>query len=488
FAMYHSKVSKFNIVDATPFGRDVLRELADACRKHDFRFGIYYSHNLDWSDPDGGDPGPNFVKNCNLVSWSNDWDYPDLAKKNFERYFRNKALPQITELLTNYGPVCELWCDCPLTMEKRFSEELRDLVRRLQPDCMINSRIGNGCGDFGSLGDNQTLSVRPDILMESPGTLNRTWGYKRNDHDWKTPEYVIEQLVSLTDKGANYLLNVGPRPDGQWTPETKSILSKVGEWYERNGSGILGSGANPFPQNLSWAYCTTKGNDLNFFLRRKRESYTISGISGRVVEANCRFQQKDDEITFFPDGADGLLPLIRLTFDRVPAVSPQLREQGGNLALSPTAGVIRHGDTVIPEDENESIDAAGGALRRAAHSFIERDGSLAMWHNPADTIEWQVEVPAGGNFYGRLLTQMRDYDHTWSSSRVIELAIAGVTRRIALAATELPDSPHFRKVVSDLGEWIFPAGFSGKVTLRTLETGDRAARNMSLQELSFTRR
>ncbi len=152
FAMYHSEADRYNITEATPFARDPLLELAAACQKYGVKLCVYYSQALDWHEPDagGGDAG-----NDNYgMSWGNDWDFPEQATKDFSRYFEKKVKPQLRELLTRYGPLGLIWFDCPFTITRAQCEELAEMVRSLQPDCITNSRLGNGLGDYGSLGDN----------------------------------------------------------------------------------------------------------------------------------------------------------------------------------------------------------------------------------------------------------------------------------------------------------------------------------------------
>src|ERR1700733_852112 len=131
FAMFSSKVSKYNIVDATPFHRDPMKELAAACRRQGIRLCFYYSQTQDWHEPDGV---------------GNTWDFPDESKKDFNRYFQAKVIPQVKELLTQYGPIGLIWFDTPRNMTKEQSKQLADLVHQLQPDCLVNGRVGNGMG------------------------------------------------------------------------------------------------------------------------------------------------------------------------------------------------------------------------------------------------------------------------------------------------------------------------------------------------------
>ena len=173
FALFHSKVSKYNVVDATPFGRDVIGELANACAKKGLRLGLYYSQDLDWSEPNGGGYTAGHTW-CGFGPWTNEWDFPDNAKKNYTQCFEDKIVPQVEEILTNYGELALIWFDTPQTLSEAQSRHLYDMVRKLQPECLVNSRIGNGLGDYRSLGDNEIPeSGLAEGLVESACTLRK---------------------------------------------------------------------------------------------------------------------------------------------------------------------------------------------------------------------------------------------------------------------------------------------------------------------------
>ena len=230
FAMYHSKVSKFNIVDATPFGRDVLAELAEACRKHDMKLGLYYSQELDWSEPNGGGYRKGKTWCGGKAYWTNNWDFPDDEHKNFAQCFEDKIKPQVTELLTEYGDLCLIWFDTPNVITPEQSDELYALVKKYQPNCLVNSRIGNGRGDYRSAGDNEI----PDddkgaMLFETPATLNDTWGYKAFDNNWKDAKTVLKIKKHLNERGINYLLNVGPDYLGRIPGPAIDVLREAGK-------------------------------------------------------------------------------------------------------------------------------------------------------------------------------------------------------------------------------------------------------------------
>ena len=241
FAMYHSKVDKYNVVDATPFGRDVIAELGEACYKHGLKMGLYYSQDLDWHEPHGGGYLSNHMGNSG-TTWDNSWDFPDASKKDFSICFENKIKPQVKEILTGYGDLCLIWFDCPMTLTLEQSRELYDMVREYQPNCLINSRVGNGMYDYVSFGDNEIpdeipaelqagnpndidgIKPSPFGLYETAATLNDTWGYSSHDHNWKSPEQITAIHKKLQSIGANYLLNVGPDGLGRIPGRSVEIL------------------------------------------------------------------------------------------------------------------------------------------------------------------------------------------------------------------------------------------------------------------------
>lgn len=246
FAMFHSRADKYNIVDATPFGRDAVGELAEACYKHGLKFGLYYSQELDWHHPHGG--GYSNLSGCSGTSWDNNWDFPDRSKKDFSICFEEKIKPQVEELLKNYGELCLMWFDVPHTITRQQSLELSRLVKSVQPDCLINSRIGNGAYDYVSLGDNEYprrmpksrdkeknlndiggFKYSPYSLYETAGTLNSSWGFKYFDQNWISARKIAKRRRRLNGLGINYLLNVGPDGLGRIPSASRELLLKAAE-------------------------------------------------------------------------------------------------------------------------------------------------------------------------------------------------------------------------------------------------------------------
>jgi alpha-L-fucosidase len=234
FALFGSKASPYDVVDATPSRRDVLKELAAACARAGMPLGFYYSQAQDWHDPNGA---------------GNDWDFGPDDRKDFDRYLREKALPQVRELLTGYGKVALVWFDTPRMMTPERAQRFTDLVRSLQPDCLIDGRLG-AAGDYVSTGDNVIPSKVGAEAWETPATINHTWGYKKDDHDWKSPGEVTFKLVDIVSKGGNYLLNVGPMADGTIPQPSQDTLRTVGRWLKANGEAVYGAGPTPFGEEL----------------------------------------------------------------------------------------------------------------------------------------------------------------------------------------------------------------------------------------------
>ena len=161
------------------------------------------------------------------------------------------------ELLTQYGPIGLIWFDTPLIISRELSQELVDLVHEIQPACLVNGRIGNDIGDYGETRDNVVPEDLVQADWENPATINDTWGFKTDDHNWRSTETLIQKLVDIVSKNGNYLLNVGPTADGVIPQPSVERLEVMGRWLEVNGEGVYGTGAGPL-QGLGWARTTAK--------------------------------------------------------------------------------------------------------------------------------------------------------------------------------------------------------------------------------------
>jgi alpha-L-fucosidase len=285
FAMYGSKASKYNIVDATPYGKDPMKELSAACAERGIGFGFYYSQDQDWHEPDGR---------------GNTWDFP--AERQPQQYLESKVIPQVKEILSGYGKLSLIWFDTPGMLSAEQVANLRRTVKTAQPACLLNSRIGHGQGDYFQTGDNAIpIQVYAKTKWEVPATLNDTWGYKKNDNNWKDPGDLIAKLADITSKGGNYLLNVGPTAEGVIPEASQKILRTIGKWLGVNGESIYGTSPTPFYlPDITWR-CTVKpGKVFLHLINWPGRTFKFEGLESEVKRAS--FLANGQEVKFQRDG------------------------------------------------------------------------------------------------------------------------------------------------------------------------------------------
>ncbi|MDO6802029.1 alpha-L-fucosidase [Wenyingzhuangia sp. 1_MG-2023] len=243
FAMYDSKVSEYDIVDATPYGKDVVEQLYKACKKYDIDFGLYYSHNIDWKDANdcglseyiaaGGEIHDRVKRKAGVNTW-------DPSPNTFTEYLENKAYPQVKEILTKFPDLTTLWYDYPHYVTPEESMKFYQIAYDLQPNMLVNSRVGNDLGDFDIPGDNKIPQDHLAITKpwQTVGTTNNSWGYNSYDHDWKSVKELLFWLTEIVSKGGNYMLNIGPKATGEVPVESVNNLLEVGKFLAINGEAI----------------------------------------------------------------------------------------------------------------------------------------------------------------------------------------------------------------------------------------------------------
>lgn len=275
FALFKTKASKWNVVDATPYGKDLLQPLAAACKKYNMKLGFYYSHAQDWNNPGGavsrkvtseGWANPDSAKiDAYTKEHDGHWD-PAQETATFAQYIDKVAVPQVREILSNYGDIAVLWWDTPTNMTDDAATKLNNLLK-LQPHIIINDRLKRP--NFP--GDTKTPEQRIPKPGEMEGdwetcmTMNGTWGFKSGDNKWKSNETLIRNLIDIASKGGNYLLNIGPKADGTFPEQSIHSLKTIGEWMRTNGEAIYATKASDLPQP-SWGRTTQKGDFLYLFV------------------------------------------------------------------------------------------------------------------------------------------------------------------------------------------------------------------------------
>lgn len=264
FAMFDTRSTKWNIMQSSAYRNDAVKAFVDECHKQGMRVGLYYSHEKDWI---------NHLKVRNNTS------------AVAESYLK-LVETQLTEILTNYGTIDLIWFDMGISQHRELNQMCYNLVRKYQPACIISSRIGNGLGDYLNLGDRELAPPGMRGYTESIMTLRHNWGYDKNDDNWKSSGEVIEMISKCACRNSNFLLNIGPRPDGRFTPEELVRLKNVGEWMHQNGEAIYGTKGSPFKGEYEWGSFSVKGNKIFLHLFRwNGETVKLSGIDSNVEKA-----------------------------------------------------------------------------------------------------------------------------------------------------------------------------------------------------------
>jgi alpha-L-fucosidase len=405
FAMFDSPSSGYDIVDATPYGRDIMQELSKACEKAGIRLCFYYSQERDWHEFDA------------LTKYQNTWDFPDDREKKPERYLRKKVKPQLRELLTQYGPVGLIWFDVPYTYSYQKSLDLKKYVRDLQPQILVNSRIGNDLGDYESMGDNQLPVGRYEKYWETPATMNDTWGYKSFDDNWKSVQSLLELLVDIVSKGGNYLLNVGPTAKGTIPQPSVDRLQKIGDWLDKNGEAIYATHPNPFPYLANWGRitCTQDKMYLSFF-KWPKDTFLLYGIKTKITNAfflangkQIPFSQTTDtslnhhvlELKLPSDAPDPYISVVGLDLkDPLVVDTSPIQQPDGAIHLLPNMAILHTNDSL----------------------HVDKTGLVRNWFSTDDYLHWEFKVFHPGR-YRVEVNVVGERLKTWRGGHTVALRI-----------------------------------------------------------------
>jgi len=403
FAMYDSKVNDFNIVKATPFKRDPMKELAQACKELGLGLGFYYSHNQDWTFP-GGNGGPKKNETGEDVS--------------FDYYYEHKCKPQVEEITTKYGDIAVVWFDTPGNMEKKYVQELVDIVRKNQPNAMISGRVGHNLGDYLSLGDMNIPSNNVKGLWETVDVTNDSWGYAWYDDNWKSAKRILKSTISTVARGGTYMLNVGPKGDGTIPIEAQDALRESGEWLKKYPQIIDAADPSPWGQKLPWGDVTITDGKLNICVYDwpVDGEILLPGLENKVKSAGLWV---NGDLEPLPTYKTGNWTTIRLPYRRPEKLISVIQlEVIGDISVEKALYVDPNCPTVFSthtaKAENCKIESTRwmekfGEWKHIEHALDWADNSAVMWEvDVMDEGYYQVDLNYSGE--GRMVWRIETDD------------------------------------------------------------------------------
>jgi alpha-L-fucosidase len=383
FAMFHTKVDGYNIYDATPFKRDPMAELAAACRKQGMKFGFYYSQAQDWHHPGGATRGGS-------------WDPAQIG--SMDDYVNKVAVPQVRELVTNYGPLAEFWFDTPDNMTPDRARPIAEVLK-LQPQMILDNRLGGGFGgDIATPEGRIPIDPNRDEDWETCMTINGTWGYRSDAlNTVRSAASLIGDLTNTASKGGNYLLNIGPDGQGEIpAPEVASIKG-MGVWMKVNSPSIYGTTASPFEKKPDWGRITAKPGKLYLIVFTwPTDGQLLLPISNKLTGAHL-----------LADPRQNLSPMLTpggIVF-KLPATAPDPIasvievDYAGPLVMLPPPPIAQDADGTINLTVKDMLirtNEKSGKRRTWTDGTEEKP--TVDWSNTNDYMLWPVKVTKPGNF------------------------------------------------------------------------------------------
>jgi alpha-L-fucosidase len=434
FAMFDSKASDWNIMQASPFGRDPLNELAAACKKQGLKLGFYYSQAQDWNNGGSASGGK--------------WD--KAQERSMDEYINKVAVPQVREILTHYGDFpAVLWWDTPVDMNRDRADKLIALLK-LKPGIIHNNRLGGGYkGDTETPEQFIPATGYPGRDWETCMTMNDTWGYKSYDDHWKPTETLIRNLVDIASKGGNYLLNVGPTSEGLIPAPSAERLKAVGQWMRINHEGIYHTTASPF-KRLPWGRCTKKLTGSGATLYLHVFNWPADGkllVPGLKNQADLAYLLSDAKksLALQPSG-EGLAI-------SVPNSAP---DPISSTVVLKIKGVPEVGSCAISQDYDGSVVLPASEARlhgdEIKYETGEQRDNIGFWTQPSDWADWEMTVTKPGKF--EVIAEV-------AAPQAASLEVSVGDQKTKGAATATGDYGRFRRV--RLGT--LEISSSGKVTL-----------------------
>ena len=391
-AIWDTKVGNYSLPKLAGSERDILKELAEACRKHGMKLGFYYSHWIDWEHP---------------YAWDHNQELKGrVTDAQFDQYWQEKVIPQLTELLTDYGDIALMWFDMWIPYQKSIIKkeqllQVAQLIRKLQPNCLINSRLGlptdENTVDFETLGDNQFGTSYVNHPWETPGTIAHSWGYNGQENEWKSTSQIFQSLISNVSLNGGLTLNIGPRANGVVPYESIQRLHDVGNWLKSYGTSIYGATGIPLRIGQhDWGYLTSKVENNSTFVYAQVFNWPldkvlrVSGIENTPKEVYLQQGNEQKKLLFTQNG-----PLLHIDLGR-----EQPNQYVSNI-------VLRYDNTLRLNKEIVAESTFGGFALIPSNNNnkdlkIEKyDGKrpARVSLDAKKVLSWTIYIPSPGKYY-----------------------------------------------------------------------------------------
>lgn len=455
FAMYDTAWGDYSITKRCGAKIDPVKEITSAARSKGIMPCIYYSHAIDFHEEN---------------AMGNTWDFKTPEdERDFKDYLDGKAKFQIKELLTNYGDIGMMWFDVPRGITEEIAADLRSFVKGIQSSCLINGRLTyfSGYHDYICMGDNETPSARPKFCAETCASTNDTWGYKRNDKNFKRPESIIKLLCALVSKGVNLLLNIGPKPDGSVPEECISILKELSRWMKINSEAVYETKASPFEADFSFGWVSQKENNLYLYIDKPQETINIFGLKNKILSAKTMsgesvdFCVKNGNVSFNLNNIefDSAVTVLKLQLDTVPQVSEKLFQQENGYIMLPACSC-----TVSEIEGNDKTGSAfnvdskiGEAQMILSQMRVNLNGIVSNWRSEKNYISWDFEVNSPGEYEAIVYTVTSKYQ-PWKGEHRVSVVLDDNRISKALSEDVIPEGVN-RKYFAETGSIIGTINF-----------------------------
>ncbi len=421
-AFWPSKVSGYTFNRLSDVSFDVIGRLKEACDKRGLKLCLYYSQWQDWEDPNGwgnfwefnSKDQKQFEEYDNFQFWDGSLFRDNLTADQFGKYWYGKAMPQVEELIRNYHPAI-IWFDCYIPpksaiMTDKQLDDMKAMIRKLDPTCLINSRlpsekIGGVDGvDYETLGDNQFPHQRIGHPWESVVTFSKSWAYNRDDLNWRSTTYFIRNLVRNVSLGGNMAINIGPLSDGAIPDEALVRLHEIGRSLSANKEGIAGCGYTPFEENTQDWGLTTVGRHkdgtnllyLHVFDWPTDGVIRVNGLKSKVRKAY--FPATGTTLQFAQNGKSVHINAKNISmqpYETVIRLDLDSEVEVDNTSIGERNG----GDIVM---QSTDADIAGVKLEIPDEGSTKLKYQLSGWEAADASASWRITIPAVGKYRVRI--------------------------------------------------------------------------------------